>query len=92
MRARRHLPIPEQGTWLAGVLTGHYRYCEVPDNGPALRAFREAIKRLWLGSLRSRSQRHRLSRARMNGLEARWLPGPRILHPWPDARFAAKHP
>jgi RNA-directed DNA polymerase len=92
MRARRHLPIPEQGVWLASVLTGHYRYYAVPDNGPALRAFRQAIKRLWLDSLRSRSQRHRLSRTRMNGLEARWLPEPRILHPWPDTRFAAKHP
>ena len=59
MRERRHLPIPEQGAWLASVLTGHYRYYAVPDNGPALRAYRQAIKRLWLDSLRSRSQRHR---------------------------------
>ena len=41
MRARRHLPIPEQGVWLASVLDGHYRYYAVPDNGPALRAYRQ---------------------------------------------------
>ena len=27
---------------------------------------------------------------RMSRLEARWLPPPRILHPWPDNRFIAK--
>ena len=29
---RRHLPIPEQGRWLASVLRGHYNYYAVPDN------------------------------------------------------------
>ena len=37
---RRHLPIPEQGRWLASVLRGHYKYYAVPDNIEALRAFR----------------------------------------------------
>ncbi len=92
MRKRRHLPVPEQGVWLASVLTGHYRYYAVPDNSEALRAFRQAVKQLWFQSLRSRSQRHRLPRSRTNVLEARWLPQPRILHPWPDARFNANHP
>lgn len=26
----------------------------------------------------------------MNRLAAAWLPQPRILHPWPDQRFAVK--
>jgi hypothetical protein len=29
---------------------------------------------------------------RLERLADRWLPKPRILHPWPDARFAVKHP
>ena len=83
MMRRRHLPIPEQGRWLASVLTGHYRYYAVPDNSRALSAFRQAITRLWLKALRRRSQRHRLTWPRMNRLITRWLPQPRILHPWP---------
>jgi hypothetical protein len=30
MRRRMHLPIPDQGRWLASVLAGHYRYYAVP--------------------------------------------------------------
>lgn len=90
MRRRMHHPIPKQGAWLARVLTGHYRYYAVPDNSHALRQFRQAIKRLWLRTLRRRSQRHRLTWQRMARLSARWLPNPRILHPWPDARFHAR--
>ena len=52
-----HLPIPEQGRWLASVLRGHYRYYAVPDNIEALRAFREGLIRHWLRSLRRRSQK-----------------------------------
>jgi hypothetical protein len=28
----------------------------------------------------------------MTKLADDWLPAPRILHPWPDRRFAIKHP
>jgi len=90
MRRRRHLPIPIQGRWLASVLSGHYRYYAVPDNSHALRAFRQAITRLWHRALRRRSQRHRLRWERMGRLIDRWLPQPRILHPWPNARFDAR--
>jgi hypothetical protein len=86
---RRHLPVPEQGRWLASVLRGHYNYYAVPDNGQALRAFREQAVRHWLRALRRRSQRTRLTWERMSRLAARWLPPARILHPWPDDRFAA---
>ena len=29
---------------------------------------------------------------RMGRLADDWLPTPRILHPWPDKRFAVNHP
>ena len=45
---RRHLPIPEQGRWLASVLRGHYNYYAVPGNIEALRAFRNQATRHWL--------------------------------------------
>jgi RNA-directed DNA polymerase len=87
MRRRRHLPIPEQGRWLASVLRGHCNYYAVPGNSKALNAFQYQVARHWLKSLRRRSQRHRLTWARMMCLAERWLPTVRILHPWPDARF-----
>jgi hypothetical protein len=89
MARRMHQPVPEQGRRLASVLRGHCNYYAVPDNIEALRAFREGVIRHWLRTLRRRSQRHRLAWERMGRLADRWLPQPRILHPWPEQRFAA---
>jgi hypothetical protein len=90
LRRRRHLPIPEQGRWLASVLRGHLNYYAVPDNSKALAAFRYQIVRQWLRALRRRSQRSKMTWARMQRLVDRWLPTVRILHPWPEARFDAR--
>jgi RNA-directed DNA polymerase len=86
---RRHLPVPEQGRWLASVLRGHFNYYAVPDNIEALSAFRSQLLPHWRHALERRSQRARVSWDRVYRLERRWLPTPRILHPWPDARFDA---
>jgi RNA-directed DNA polymerase len=90
MRRRMHHPIPEQGRWLARVLQGHYNYYAVPDNSEALHGFRRRVIRLWLQALRRRSQKDRLTWERMYRLADRWLPKPRILHPWPNRRFDAR--
>ena len=90
MRRRAHLPIPDQGRWLASVLQGHYNYYAVPDNGEALRAFRVVVIRHWKAALSSRSQKGWITWKRTSYLADRWLPQPRILHPWPQARFYAK--
>jgi RNA-directed DNA polymerase len=86
---RMHLPTPEQGRWLASVLRGHYNYYAVPDNSEALRAFRRQAVWHWLRALRRRSQRTTMTWERMSRLADRWLPLPRVLHPWPEQRFAA---
>ena len=90
LRRRWHLPIPEQGRWLASVLAGHCRYYAVPDNIHALQAFREAVTRLWLKALRRRSQRSRMTWERIRRIANRWLPPARIQHPWPTTRFDAR--
>jgi RNA-directed DNA polymerase len=87
---RRHLPIPDQGRWLASVLRGHCNYYAVPDNSQAINAFRFRIIGHWLAALRRRSQRTRLTWKRMHRLAERWLPRVRILHPWPNDRFDAR--
>jgi RNA-directed DNA polymerase len=84
---RRHLPVPEQGRWLASVVRGHLTYYAVPGNGRATNAFRVQIGRHWLRALRRRGQRHRLTWERMNRLIARWLPPVSVVHPYPEVRF-----
>jgi group II intron reverse transcriptase/maturase len=90
MMRRRDLPIPVQGRWLASVLTGHYRYYAVPDNHRALRGFRERVIRHWRRALSRRSQKGRIIWERIRRYAQRWLPTPRILHPWPNTRFDAR--
>jgi len=87
---RRHLPIPEQGRWLASVVRGHLAYYAVPGNIDMVVAFRTQATRHWYRALRRRSQRTSLTWERMNRLSIRWLPPARIQHPWPDTRFNAK--
>jgi RNA-directed DNA polymerase len=92
LRRRMHQPIPEQGNWLKQVVTGFYNYHAVPTNGRVLAVFRLQTARLWHRTLMRRSQRSRLTWERMSKLVNDFLPTPRILHPWPDKRFAVKHP
>jgi RNA-directed DNA polymerase len=89
---RRHLPVPQQGKWLASVVTGHQAYYGVPGNYKTVHAFRTQVTRHWHHALRRRSQKTRLTWVRMNRLVTRWLPPTRIVHPFPEARFAASHP
>jgi len=92
MRRRMHEPIPEQGAWLKQVVRGFFAYHAVPTNGSALGAFYYYVKRIWLRTLRRRSQKDRFSWQRMHRLAVDWLPQPRILHPYPAKRFAVMHP
>jgi group II intron reverse transcriptase/maturase len=92
LRRRMHRPIPEQGSWLAQVIRGFFAYHAVPTNFTVLSMFRHQIVRLWLRTLRRRSQKDRTPWSRMAKLAKDFLPKPKILHPWPAVRFAAKHP
>jgi RNA-directed DNA polymerase len=91
MRRRMHQPIPQQGKWLRQVVLGYFNYHAVPTNFRALQAFRDEITRSWQRALSRRSQKAGLTWAKMNRLVDDWLPKPRILHPWPDQRFAVTH-
>jgi group II intron reverse transcriptase/maturase len=86
---RMHHSVPEQGAYLRAVVGGYFRYHGVPMNAPALSAFRLAVIRRWHAALRRRSQRHRVSRQRMDRLVRRWLPPARICHPYPWVRVAS---
>jgi RNA-directed DNA polymerase len=88
LRRRLHQPVPAQGAYLRAVVLGHNRYYGVPMNGPALHAFRAALVPLWWRVLRRRSQGNHLTWRRMGAYASRWLPTPRICHPYPRVRFA----
>jgi group II intron reverse transcriptase/maturase len=92
LRRCAHHPIPAQGKWLGRVVSGYFNYHAVPTNFRALAAFRTEVAKRWRHVLIRRSQRHNLNWERMNCLLDDWLPKPRILHPWPDKRFAVSHP
>jgi len=92
LRRRRYLPIPEQGRWLASVARGHMAYYAVPGNASAVSAFRTQLTRRWHKALQRRSQKTRINWTRMNRIATRWLPPARVMHPFPEARFAATHP
>jgi len=92
LRERRHDAIPDQGRWLRSVVTGYFAYHAVPTNFRALGAFHHHVTDLWRRSLRRRSQRDGLTWDRMSRIAGAWLPSPRILHPWPERRFAVKYP
>jgi RNA-directed DNA polymerase len=92
LRRRRHEPIPQQGRWLHQVLRGYFAYHAVPTNVASLSAFRHHVVDLWRRTLKRRSQKDHTTWDRITRLAAAFLPAPRILHPWPDARFAVTHP
>ena len=92
LRRFMHLPIPAQGKWLGRVVRGYFNYHAVPTNARTLSVFLHRVTDLWRRTLRRRSQKDRITWARMTKLVADFLPRPTILHPWPSVRFAVRHP
>jgi group II intron reverse transcriptase/maturase len=90
---RRHADLAETGGWLLSVYRGWCQYYAVPGNYDRLRQFKDALQKMWLNVLRRRSQRgRRLTWAKFSKLCRKWLPTPKILHPYPNVRFASQHP
>ena len=90
LRQRRHGSIPETGNWLGQIVAGYFAYHAVPTNSAAIGAFRYHVTVLWYRQLCRRSQKARLVWSRMAKLADEFLPKPRVLHPWPSARFAVR--
>ena len=89
---RRHHDIAETGKWLSSVYRGWLQYYAVPGNYACLGRFQKTLQRKWLHVLRRRSQRGaRLNWGKFSKICNRWLPNPRILHPYPEVRFARQH-
>jgi len=92
LRRRMHEPLAQTGEWLQSVVRGYFQYHAVPGNMASLGLFRERLARLWRHAIRRRSQKRRPNWGRLQRWFDRWLPRPCILHPFPHARFDARHP
>ena len=89
LRKRMHQPIAEQAKWLSSVVRGYYQYHAIPGNWNTIGAFRTQVTRMWYKTLKRRSHKSRLNWKRMTKIADAVLPRARILHPWPEQRFAA---
>ncbi len=87
---RRHVPVGDTGRWLRSVVQGWLNYHGVPGNSKRLGQFVDIVTRYWLRQLRRRSQRARFPWTRMHAFVRRWLPRPRVCHPYPNKRFHAR--
>jgi hypothetical protein len=88
----RHEPVASVGAWLRKVTLGYYQYHAIPGNLPRLNLFRWRLRWVWRRALSRRSQRSWIPMDRLNRLIERWIPVPRVLHPYPMQRFDASHP
>lgn len=87
LRRRMHDPVPAVGQWLGRMLQGHYQYYGVPFNFKKLSAFRHHVLWHWKHVLARRSQKAKDTWGRAAALAERYLPHPRIVHPYPNQRL-----
>src|SRR2546422_871563 len=90
LRRIMHDPIAKTGAWVKQMLKGHLNYFAVSGNHPSLWWFFNKVKRLWLASLKRRSQTARLSWERFIQCVACFFPPIRTIHPLPCHRFDAR--
>jgi len=82
-RHHRHQPVREQWKTLCRSLKGYFNYHHVVGNSGRMLALRHAVYRIWRSWLNRRSQRARVTWAKMKQLHERYphsqLPTPRSL-------------
>jgi len=91
LHQRRHDPIKDTQRWLQSVVRGYFQYHAIPGNWARMEEFRKNVLRLWHRSLRRRSDKSRWTWTRFRKFLVDQIPEVRILHPFPDRRFDARH-
>lgn len=91
IRSRMHEPTAKVVAWLQ-VVRGYYQYHAISGNLRAMNTLRLEITRYWLKTLRRRGQKRRMNWQKFNPIVKKWIPTPRVYHPYPNVRFYANHP
>lgn len=73
---------------LGQVLNGWLKHNAAPTSYPHLRHFRRYLQWLWLRGRRKRLQKDSFECERLEALCMRFRPGTRIIHAWPEQRYA----
>jgi group II intron reverse transcriptase/maturase len=92
LRKGLHAPTKDTVKWLKSVVRGYFQYHAVPRNEQRMKAFRHEVLRMWWWQLRRRSQRTRWGWNKFKEKLGNLLPEVEVLHPYPEVRFALKHP
>ena len=87
LKRRRHQKLADQKRRMSAILRGYYNYFGVPGNSRAINAFYQETLRHWWRALRRRSHKNKLGWAAFCRQARRWLPRPRITHPYPSQRL-----
>ena len=87
LRRRMHCNSKATAKWLGKVLDGWLNYYAVPNSYRYLQRFVIRLRRLWLRSLRRRSQKDRTTWADITRLQEAYWPKLGIRHPWPTERL-----
>jgi len=91
LRKRMHEATGLTLKWLQSVLNGHINYYGVPGNSRSVSLFHNEIMRRWYKMLRRGSQRFNITWEKFGPRIRRLLPKVRVVHPYPEKRFRAKH-
>ena len=92
LRRSMHAATRNTVKWLQAVVRGYFQYHAVPRNEGRMKAFRNEVLHMWLWQLQRRSQRTRWTWARFQEKLGHLIPEVETLHPYPEVRFALKHP
>jgi RNA-directed DNA polymerase len=92
LRKSLHAPPVDTVKWLKSVVRGYFQYHAVPRNEQRMKAFRHEVLRMWWWQLRRRSQRTRWGWNKFMEKLGNQLPEVKVLHPYPEVRFALTHP
>jgi len=88
LRWRMHHDVVVTAKWLGRVVNGWLNYFAVPTSFRYLTRFCRRLERLWLRTLRRRSQKDRYQWDDLAKLREKYWPKLEIRHPWPSQRLA----
>ena len=90
LHRRMHDDVEDTAKWLELVVDRWLNYYAGPTSSRSIVRFVRHLKRIWLRSLRRRSQKDRFPWVGISRLTARHWPSVTIRHPWPSQRYAVR--